>query len=296
MVTRSQYISHTSTEIIYEVEIVLLGEYQNSRDYTGLLSKNFDFGTNTTTKVIAFDTISKKASPESYSLLLLLDESGSYEQLDPYNVRSQAINKFLYDNSPTDNFALAGFSAGGKLNEEPLELNSTIFSDYSSATEEYLFNLSKRTGGTSKLYNAIDQAVNKFSGVGINPRKELVVIAHAADGGSTITSSSAIQHAIQNNVRISCIEFGNELNGALASVAEQTNGFHIVCKDADEVSTSLLHLRRMLRQTFHPYRLRLQFTPGKTIQSGDSFTQAININDDIYKINYSPVYAFIKIP
>jgi hypothetical protein len=297
MVTRSQYISNTSTEVIYEVEIVLLGYYQDSQDYTGLLPKNFDFGTNTTTtKVLAFDTISKKAPPEPYSLLLMLDESGSYEQLDPYNTRSQAINKFLYDNSSPNNFSLGGFSTGGKLIEEPLELNSTIFSDHSSTTEEYLFNLSKRTGGISKLYSAIDQGLNKFSGADINPRKELVVVAHAADGGSTISSSLVIQHAIQNNVRISCIEFGNELNGALASIAEQTNGFHISCKDTDEVSAAFLHLRRLLGQTFHPYRLRLQFTPGKTIQSGDSFTQAINIYDDVYKINYSPVYAFIKIP
>jgi hypothetical protein len=295
MVTRSHYISNTSTEVIYEVEIVLLGYYQNSPDYTGLLAKNFDFGANTT-KVIAFDTISKKASPESYSLLLMLDESGSYEQLDPYNARSQAVNKFLYDNSPTNNFVLGGFSTGGKLNEEPLELNSTIFSDHSPTTEEYLFNLSKRTGGSSKVYNAIDQGLNKFSGGGINPRKELVVVAHAADGGSTIPPSLVIQHALQNNVRISCIEFGNDLNGALASIAEQTNGFHISCKDADEVSATFLHLRRLLGQTFHPYRLRLQFTPGKAIQSGDSFTQVINIYDDVYKINYSPVYAFIKIP
>jgi hypothetical protein len=295
IVTRSQYISHTSTEIVYEVEIVLLGYYQNSVDYTCLVQKNFDFG-NTNTQVVGFDTISKTASSNAYSLLLMVDESGSYEQIDPYNVRSQAINKFLRDNISPQNFILGGFSIGGKLADEPVELNSTVFSDYNSTTDEYLFNLSKRTGGSSKIYNAIDQGINKFNGANSNSRKELLVLAHAADNGSTISSSLVIQHAIQNNVRVSCVEFGTELSGNLASIAEQTNGFHIACKDADEVSTVFLHSRRLLGQTFHPYRLRLQFTPGKQIQSGDSFTQVINITDDVYKINYSPVYAFIKIP
>jgi hypothetical protein len=296
MVTRSQYVSNTSTEIIYEVEIVLLGNYQNSADYTGLVSGNFNFGTNNSTRIIAFDTITQKASKNPYSILLLLDESGTYDIIDPYNVRSQVINKFLYENLVPDNFIIGGFSSGGHLTEEPVELNSGTFSDYDSPTEEYLFNLSKRTGGTSKLYNAIDNAVTKFNGPNANSRKELILMAHAADGGSTISSSTVVQHAIENNVRVTCVEFGNELSGGLAAVAERTNGLHISCKSADEVSTTFLHLRRLLGQTFHPYRLRLQLIPGKAIQSGDSFTQEINISDDIYNITYSPVYAHVKIP
>jgi hypothetical protein len=296
MVTRSQYISNTSTEIVFEVEVVLLGNYQNSLDYTGLLTKNFDLGPANGAKLIAFDTITRKAATTPYSILLLVDESGTYDLIDPYNVRSQAINKFLYDNIVPDNFIIGGFSTGGRLSEEPVELSSNSFSDYDSPTEEYLFNLSKRTGGTSKLYNAIDNGINKFSGPNANARKELIVMAHATDNGSSISSSTVIQHAIQNNIHISCIEFGKELKGTLASVAEQTNGLHISCNDADEVSTTFLHLRRLLGQTFRPYRLRLQLTPGKVLQSGDSFTQEINITDDIYNIKYSPVYAHVKIP
>jgi hypothetical protein len=228
----------------------------------------------------------------------MLDESGSYEEIDPYNIRSQAVSKFISDISASDNFMLAGFSSGGKLAEEPVQyFQSNFTSDWNSAQSD-LFSLAKLTGGKSKLYDAALSAIDKLNENKINQQKHLLLVAHAPDNGSSSSAAVVIQKAIASGVKIHTLEFGNELlAGPLTNLSGQTDGIHAFCATAEELVTEFNHLHRLLTGTYEPLRIRLRFKPGATtVQSGSEFTQTIKITSSKYDFEYNPAYVFIKVP
>ena len=299
VVTNSQYISHTSSEVIYEMEVVLLPYFEGDAndDYIYLPQEDFAFENPNTAQIIDFDTVKITAPAGNLSVACLIDQSGSYEETDYYNSRSQVINKFFQDNSPPDNFLVGGFSRGGLLREDPVELFKDNFINDWQAPQEYLFGLAKRTSGTSSLYDALANTLTKFNSPGVNQRKELIVLAHSQDAGSSVSISAVIQQAKAYGVRIHAIELGNELNGVLAPFSQQTGGIHAYCPTIEESATMFNHFRRLLKGSWKVYRIRARYQPGSgVVQSGFDFTQMMKINAAEFDFQYNPVYVSIKVP
>ena len=108
------YVSHTATTITYDVKVSALARNDASFDYTLFLEEEFEFEGDGTFQITSFVNDENMTTSGNTSTILLIDQSGSYLQVDPYNNRSKGINKFLEDLSPND-FMLGGCSASGSL-------------------------------------------------------------------------------------------------------------------------------------------------------------------------------------
>ena len=296
-VTQTKYISHTSTELIYEVNVVLLDDYGDSYDNTIYDEDQFAFiSSSGTTEVLKFDWGVSTSTPGTSSTIILIDESGSYEETDPANARSQVINKFLNDHQSPSNYMLASFSKEGNLTKEPLEYFNENFSTAWREPLNYIFDLVKRTGGKSSLFDAMDQALNKFTG-NTNNKKELVVLVNSRDDNSSATVSSVLQKAKANNVRLHFIELAKEPNASLIELAQQTGGIYIACPSSKEMIAAFNHLQRLLDERSFQHRFRIRYRPtGSTIQSGFELRQTIKATDPYDGFKYNPAYVFVKVP
>ena len=179
VVLKNRLVSYSSTELVYETDVLLL-EIYDGWDNTFLEKEDFVFGGNVKTTVLDFQRMPSGNTGASSSLLLL-DASGSYKATDPYNARSQAINKFFHDHSPPEDFLLGAFSRNGSLTGNGVEFYNDQFTSDSEQYTRYLFDLATRTGGSSSLYDALYAGIDKFS-VGTQARREMLQwCAHAYD-------------------------------------------------------------------------------------------------------------------
>ena len=298
IVMRSQYISHTSSELIYETDVVLLDNYEFLGDNIIFDDEVVFVNNNGTTQILNFNARRSQAPSGKSSTIVMIDESGSYEETDPANARSQIINKFLNDHQSPDNYILAAFSREGYLEQEPVEYFNDNFSTAFHEPLTYIFDLAKRTGGKSFLYDAVDQALNKFnSASGTNEQREMVILVHASDDGSNAAPSDLLAKAKASNVRLHFIEMANEPDNALVSLSQQTGGFYVACPTSKEMICAFTHFERLLNGESYKHTIRVRYRPaGTTIQSGFELRQTIKVTDSYDGFTYNPAYAYVKVP
>ncbi|MFZ6013374.1 MAG: vWA domain-containing protein [Bacteroidota bacterium] len=297
MIMRSQYVQNSSTELAYDIDVVLLSEYEDLVDNTYLQKEDFKFSDPTYTSLVPFDVVSVKQAATPSSILLMVDQSGSYEDVDPYNVRSQAISKMLYDIQTPHRILLSGFSRGGLI-DEPVEWMGQNFLGEGKAFQESLFSLAKQTGGTSSLYDALDVGLDRLLQADVQSRKELVVLARSGDAGSSQSMVSIVQKAKANQIRIHSIVLGNNVGPeSLAPVSLQTGGIYASCPTTKELTTVFSHLHRILNGKADVYRIRVRYKPNNAvIQPGFELIQTLSITDDSYDFDFNPVYTYVKVP
>lgn len=294
VVLKNRLVSYTSTELVYETDVLLL-EIYDGWDNTFLEKEDFVLGGSFKTTVLDFQRIPSGNTGASSSLLLL-DASGSYKTTDPYNARSQAINKFFHDHSPPDDFLLGAFSKNGSLTGDGVEFYSDHFSADHEQHTRYLFDLAKRTGGSSSLYDALYKSIDKFSAG--NHRSELVSLVHAPDEASSVQLTDVVQKAKAKGVRMHMIALGSEVSlPSLAAIAQETGGFFAACRDEKEMVCVFNQLHRLLNSNVEAYRIRVKVEPpAVTIASGLEWMQAIYITDTQFAYEYNPAYVYVKIP
>lgn len=285
------YISHTSTSVTYDVAIHGLawsgGDLYLTADEISAEGQG-------TFEILDFGGVNYNLSGSS-STVLLIDQSGSYMEIDPYNNRTKAINKFLEDFGPQNDFLFGAFSKSGDLTTEPVEYPSTEFST-PWVHQKYLFELAGRTGGNNPLYDAIDDALDKLI---IDPGypSHLVVMVHAIDAGSTATLSAVIAKAIQYQVKIHMIVFGSEpVGNEVWDLVDKTNGMLAICPTDSDLITVFNNFQYMLNSNITGHILRIRFTPSSgTVVSNNEYENLIKIIDNSgYEFN--PVYVKIRIP
>lgn len=295
VVLKSRLVSYTSTELVYETDVLLLEIYDGWAN-TFLEKEDFVFSGNLKTTVLDFQRKSS-GNTGAPSSLLLLDASGSYKETDPYNARSQAINKFFHDHSPPEDFLLGAFSKNGSLTGDGVEFYDDHFTSDSEQHTRYLFDLAARTGGSSSLYDALSKSIDKFSAAN-QARRELISLVHAPDEASSVVLSDAVQKAKANGVRMHMIALGSEAPlQLLAGIAQETGGFFAACRDEKEMVCVFNQLHWLLNGNLEVYRIRVKLEPpAGTIVPGWELMQTIRITDPQFNYAYNPAYAYIKIP
>jgi hypothetical protein len=286
------YLSHTSTSVTYEVTIHGLAWYGGD---VYLTQDEMSLEGQGTFEILDFSGVNYNLSGSS-STVLLIDQSGSYLEIDPYNNRSKALNKFLEDFGPHNQLLVGAFSKSGKLETQPVEYPTDEFST-PWVHQKYLFDLAGRTGGSNALYDAIDNALDKLI-LNSGYPKNLVVMVHASDAGSTATVSSLIAKANQYQVKVHIIVFGPEpAGGEVWELVDKTNGMMAICSTDSDLITVFNNFQYLLNSNVTANRLRIRFTPSSgTVVSNNEYENLIKITDKYSGYEFNPVYVKITIP
>lgn len=285
------FVSYSTTEIIYDIRLANFS-YYNDIYYDGSSYKLEGPGTLRVAQIDGMEITSNTTS----SSVILLDQSGSYMEIDPHNLRSKIINKFLDDFESPDKTLLGGFSKDGLLQAEPVEYAENDFSSEWN-DREFLFDLSKRTGGSCPLYDAISSAIDKLTSSS-GPGKNIIVLTHASDAGSSTTRSELISKAKSQGIKISSVILGSEpLPSDLWECSQETGGMMATCPSDLQLITILNHLERLIKGTVYITRLRISFKPASgNVLSGAIYENQISVVDQTNEYEFNPVYVKIKIP
>jgi hypothetical protein len=288
LVIRTQLISSNATEIVYDTELQFIEKYFNADNSSVIKS---DFKVDERTTIMDVDPISYSGTKQS-DVILLIDQSKSYEESDPYNARAQVISKFA-DEFDGQDLAVAGFAKSGQL-DEPLEFinpdgNRDLF--IKSITD-----LAKRTGGVNNLYDALDLAISSFSANSMR-QKNIVALLQSNDAGSAKTLQAIIDKADLQNVRIHIIALGSAISHLeFAQLSQQTDGFYSACVTDKQMIQALDNLNRNITGYSAGVKVRVKVIPEGGVVPGVSFLHPLIVEDYIYQYNYNTVYPFLKLP
>jgi hypothetical protein len=290
--TSYRLISYTKDEVVYEVDLASWNYYNNV--YFGS-TDDYELTGNGTLSILNLSNKDNYAVGTS-STVLLLDQSGSYSATDPYNYRIKIVNKFLEDIGSPHDFILGAFSSQGLLTQEPVEYNSNEFI-LQWENRDFLFELAKRTGGKSSLYDAINSAMDKLS-ASPSAKRNLIVLTHANDGGSTASLSDLIAKAVSNSIKVHIIILGPEpLPSSLWELSQQSQGMFAPCPEDLRMVTLFGHLAEFLNDWHLVTTLRIKFQPnGGNVVSGNVYENQVRVLNDFLSYTINPVYVKIKIP
>lgn len=289
-VRKASYVSNTPTTITYDVEFQIIDWYSfEEDDYTILFEEDLLIDANTTIE----DFQSKKFTNQSADeVIFLVDQSHDYTVTDPYNARSQAINKFAHDFADPD-FTIGGFSKNGLLNSDPIEYLPSSDTDENAFTRS-LFKFAKRTGGDSNLYDALNSGLDNFNSTG---SKHLIVLVQSMDESSAVSPASVVTKANNLAVKLDIIALGENISlNTLSAMSQQTGGFFAACDNDKEMVAIIDSLNRILTGSSEGYKLTVKWTPGGTISSGSEFVHSMQ---PVYFYDQTPFnkfHSFIKVP
>lgn len=299
ILSRAAYLTHNASEVIIEADVVVLNSFYRGFDNDYLYQKDFQITGNGTFNIESFDfvTIAKNQSPCNF--ILLIDQSEDYSALDPYNARTQAMNKFIRDIVSPDKFLIAAAAKSGSLSAEPVEFAADQFGNDFELHGQYLFELSKRTGGSNAILDAASAAIERFSASPPSVKKQIVMLVHRNDEVSAVTADELLSKAILNNVAINTIAFGEDIDNYIFSqLSAATGGLHAACSNEKEVVKVFSELKRLINEEKDVYRIRFSYKPpaSQVLQSGTVTKQIIEIIDPFSEKLYSPVFVNVKIP
>jgi hypothetical protein len=288
LVIRTQLISTSATEIVYDTELQFIEKYFNADNSSVIKS---DFKVDERTSIMDVKPVYYSGTKQS-DVILLIDQSKSYEESDPYNARSQVISKFA-DEFEGQDFAVAGFAKDGQL-DAPLEFL------YRDGNRDFyiksITDLAKRTGGVNNLYDALDLAISSFS-PNSTRQKNIVALIQSNDAGSTKTLQAIIDKADLQNVRIHIIALGSAISHVdLAQLSQLTDGFYSACVTDKQMIQALDNLNRNITGYSTGVKVRVKVVPEGGVTPGISFLHSLIVEDYIYKYNYNTVYPFFKLP
>jgi hypothetical protein len=299
IVANANYVTHNTAELIFETELVVLNSFYVGFDNDYLLQEDFQVHGDGTYTIESFALISVSAPEAPLSVILLIDQSGTYQSIDPYNTRSQVINKFLQDIVAPDKFLTGAATRAGKLSREPVEFHTNEFGNEWQSHSLYLYELSTRTGGTAAMRDGAYEAMQKLADEPETVRRELVLLVHANDETSMTTSEDLISMAHLNNIAVNVISFGDEPDKAFFSqLAMETGGLYVICPSEKEIGKVFSELERLINQERKGYRLRIRYKPAVQgiLQPGTVMEHTIEIIDPYSRNSYNPVFINIKIP
>jgi hypothetical protein len=297
---KAVYVSHTATELIFETEVIVLNSFYRGLDNDYLLEEDFQIKGSGAYATISFDFIEIDAPAQPSRIVLLIDQSGSYQEIDPHNTRSQAINKFVRDVAAPDKLLIGAYSRDGKLNADPVEFFTTDFANTSESESRYLFNLSERTGGSGSVRDAANLAMDKLVADMSPSRKELVLLVHNGDdGSSTATMEDLRSKALLNDITVHTVVLGEVADkNSFSQLSIQTNGLFAHCPTEKELVKVFSELERLINKEKGFYKIRIKVVPADAsdLQPGAESTHEIEITDPLSHQSFAPLSINIKIP
>ncbi len=292
---RSGYISNTAAELVFEADVSFLYQYGGDLDIAYLTKDAFSFAGAGTYTIQEFKTVTLGATGRS-STVLIMDQSGSYDEVDFENRRSKSFDKFFYDVKSPSDFLLGAAAKGGQVSPEPLEFYRPDFSTDAEGQVPYLFGLAKRTGGKSAILDAMSLAIDKLApATGV---KNVVALVHGPDESSLITIDALISKALAAQVYLSIVLLGKaDVATGLAKITGATGGMLIICPSENEMITSFNHLYRLMNQGSTVYRLKVKFVPTSgPLVSGTETLHTLKVYYASEDYDYNPVLIYVKIP
>ena len=289
MLVSYQYISRSTTEVIYDINVASFS-YYNDIYYD---PSNYKFEGPGTFNIVQIEGV-EKISNNTSANIILVDQSGSYIDIDPHDFRTKALNKFLEDFSPQGSVLLGGFSVDGLMTQQPVQYDEQGFTS-SWINRDFLFELPKETGGNSSLFDAIASSVNQLSQRSEN-QKNIFVLAHANDASSTATITDLVTQAAANSIHIHFIMLGISPT-EVWDIAQPTNGMLAYCLQDLDMLTIFQHLEKLINGTVYTSRVRVSFKPNSGIvTSGDIYENQIRISDKTVGYDLNPIFVKIKVP
>ncbi|MEX1241658.1 MAG: vWA domain-containing protein [Cyclobacteriaceae bacterium] len=299
LVESSTYITHTSSEMIFETSVVVLNSFYEGFDNEYLGADDFQIGGyEGTYSVEAFNGVHLERPATASSIVFLIDQSGTYENVDPYNTRLQAISKFFHDIVPPNTFIMGASARQGTLTTEPLEVSSTVFANDWRANGDYLFDLSHRTGGENAMADAADEAVDLLLQKTGPVRKEMVLLVHGSQDNSITPYEDLIAKARANSIAIHVVALGEEpdLND-LGMLSRETGGLFVACSTVKQMVKVFSELERLMNGALYVYKLRVRFKPSQgLVEPGSGWLHHIEINDPYGETFYNSIPVNIMIP
>lgn len=295
----SSYLTHTSSEMIFETSVVVLNSFYEGFDNDYLTVDDFGIGGYEGTYTIeSFESHQLESRATVSSIVFLMDQSGTYENVDPYNTRFQAISKFFQDIVPPNTFIAGASARDGALTTEPLEVSSTVFANEWRANRDYLFDLSRRTGGENAIADAAGQAIDLLVQKTDAVRKELVLLVHGSQDRSITSYGDLVAKAQANSIAIHIIVLGEEPDlNELGMLSRESGGLFVVCSAVKQMVKVFSELERLMHGTVYAYRLRVRFKPSQgTVEPGSGWLHRIEISDPYGDILYNSVPVNIIIP
>jgi hypothetical protein len=296
ILTGVKYISHTPGELIMDADVTILNSFYSGFDNDYLKKEDVAVVGDGTYLIESFNVTSENAASDAACILLLIDQSGSYLQEDPFNSRSQVLSKFAYDVNVHDQLLIGAASDVGT--DSPVEFSSDSFDNDSRAHSMFIYSLSTRTGGGSSLATASMISIDRLTTCS-NSKKELVIFHHS-EWLSEQTQQELVARAKGENVAMHMISLGNDRPDEFlySGLATETKGFYIGCPSVHEVGKVFSELSRLLTGKRTGYRMRIRFltSPAKPLLPGSITQHTIQIVDPYSGKNYNPVLVNVTIP
>ncbi|HTH56401.1 MAG TPA: vWA domain-containing protein [Cyclobacteriaceae bacterium] len=301
VVRQARYIDNNSTDVTFELDLYHLRGY----DYGHIVSSSyffndyldstfFTFSANGQFKFVSAATAKANSTTPS-SAVILVDESGSYDTLDQFNSRTQGIVKLCQDFITPSQYMLGGFSKNGNVNNQPADFIQSNLTPYSQDQMPLIFKLTGKIGGKSNLYDAVNGAIDKFSV--LNSNKSIIVLARTNDEVSSSSLNAIIAKATANQIQVHVLFLGTPaVNNSLPKLAESTGGLYVSCPSIKELMCAFENLYSVLSGAANLWRFRVNFKPAGGVSSGQEFSVAIQVRDPLYKIDYNPIVAYVKVP
>ncbi len=294
-----QYTSHSSSEIIFETSVLVLNTFYEGFDNDYLNVENFQVdGPSGTYTVESFEAYDLPVPAAPSATVLLIDQSGSYADTDPYNTRAQAINKFIRDVVRPNTFLVGASARLGSLHAEPLEVPSTDFGNDINAMGGYVFDLAHRTGGVNAILDGADEALDLLIDNDGPSRKQLVLLVHENDLNSFTSLESVVLKANHAGIAVHVITLGPQPEARIfAQLAEDTGGIFAACSSDKQMVKVFSELERLINGPRFVYHLKIRFEPSQgLVEPGTGWLFRIQVYDEYTEEDYNDVPVEINIP
>ncbi len=313
-VLKANYVSHSGSDLFIDLDIGVVGS-GDAIDMTSIPDsafKNKLFGSHE----LIIESIERLQMSEAtnYSNLLAIDMSGSWDDIDLFNLRTRAFNKTVIEtlSNSSNEIALGRF----ERNEGAFVETRNDLDPYHLPYEDYgkiLFNFYYQTGTTSNVYDAIEEYLEYANANSNHQNKNLtVVIRNDPDFQNSVSVSNLINTAVSYGIKINLIVIGGSgVNWSLYSLASKTGGFLNVIGNTSLFSMTLAgfmdkgtpmlgSIDRLLSRNVFVYKLHLKlkinsgsWTTGMSVY--DYYETNLNYSDGSNQLNnYLPFY--VKIP
>lgn len=294
---QANYVSHTSTELIFDVHLVLSDKFYPESELLFENQKDFiPTSPDGQVSIVDFHVGNETASGPGSSVILM-DLSGDYSETDPYNNRAKMFHKYFEEHHASNEFLTGGFANGGLLPSSVYFLTSQFQSSEDAVLLPF-FKLSVQTGGQNNIYDALNGSIGKLSALTNGYKKHCLVLTHGNDQSSTATVVNIISTAKAAGVKVHIIAMGKDTNVTpLSSIASQTGGMFAYCQTNEQMIAVSGRLYRMLYGTVGTHQIRMKFLPTSgVVASGDEITGVINIDESVFEMPLNPVCFSIKVP
>lgn len=220
-----------------------------------------------------------------YSAELLLDQTGSIRMTDPLNLRLIAAKLFLDATgvlNSSDEIQLTTFQDSLHIDGEWMHSYGP-FTHNTTAFEDTVETLADKVGGGTPLYDAMYFDADSVAQNGKNSNKALVVFTDGEDNESQFyypgaTLWNAIDHAVNEHVRVFAIALETGLDTALISAAMHTGGAVMHASDAKQMVSYFGAMSSVLHGGVTYYKTKWHVSlPAGSQLSGNVVSGSINI-------------------